>query len=143
MFYLDSCALVKLLLEESESAALEKFLTLHSSVPHISSRITSAELVRIVRRNGHDDQGRVIEPEELRDDLADATEIAEEIDYIDVTSAVLEQAGVFEQPFLRTLDAIHLASAQRLGNGLTAFVTYDKRLAAAAEDVGLPVVMPT
>ena len=54
----------------------------------------------------------------------------------------LTEAAAIEQPFLRTLDAIHLAAATSVRAGLSAFVTYDKRLAAAAGEIGLPVLSP-
>jgi hypothetical protein len=59
-----------------------------------------------------------------------------------VSTRVLTEAAAIEQPFLRTLDAIHLAAATSLRGGLSAFVTYDKRLAAAAGEIGLPVLAP-
>jgi predicted nucleic acid-binding protein len=60
-----------------------------------------------------------------------------------VSTRVLSDAALLEQPFLRTLDAIHLATAAGIRASLSAFVTYDKRLAAAAEDAGLPVASPS
>ena len=64
------------------------------------------------------------------------------LDLMAVSTRVLNDAAALEQPFLRTLDAIHLAAAMSLRDGLSAFVTYDKRLAAAAQDAGLPVRSP-
>jgi uncharacterized protein len=55
---------------------------------------------------------------------------------------VLGEAAAVEQPFLRTLDAIHLAAALSTRPSLSAFVTYDKRLATAAQEAGLPVLSP-
>jgi hypothetical protein len=55
---------------------------------------------------------------------------------------MLTDAAALEHPFLRTLDAIHISTAAGLRKSLTAFVTYDKRLAAAAEEAGLPVASP-
>ena len=59
-----------------------------------------------------------------------------------VPPRALAEAAAIEQPFLRTLDAIHLAAAASLRGGLSAFVTYDERLAAAAGEIGLPVLSP-
>jgi hypothetical protein len=56
----------------------------------------------------------------------------EQLDYVELTHRVLDTAGDIERPQLRSLDAIHLASALALGNGLTGLVTYDRRLATAA-----------
>jgi hypothetical protein len=55
---------------------------------------------------------------------------------------MLSEAAGIEQPFLCPLDAIHLAAAASLRASLSAFVTYDKRLAQAAKDLGLPVLTP-
>jgi predicted nucleic acid-binding protein len=59
-----------------------------------------------------------------------------------VSTRMLTEAGAIEQPFLRTLDAIHLAAAASLRTSLAAFVTYDKKLAAAAQEAGLPALSP-
>jgi predicted nucleic acid-binding protein len=59
-----------------------------------------------------------------------------------VTQAILDAAGQLPEPTLRSLDAIHLATAEDLRSVLTRFIAYDKRLAEAASARGLPVVMP-
>jgi predicted nucleic acid-binding protein len=59
-----------------------------------------------------------------------------------VSAALLDRAGALEPPTLRTLDAIHVASALALGDELEAIVTYDVRMAAAAEGLGLPLAAP-
>jgi uncharacterized protein len=59
-----------------------------------------------------------------------------------LTRDLLERAGELGPPPLRSLDAIHLASALSIGAELTAFVAYDRRLQAAAEAERLPVVAP-
>jgi uncharacterized protein len=59
-----------------------------------------------------------------------------------VSTRVLTEAAAIEQPFLRTLDAIHLAAAASLRASLSAFVTYDKKLAGAAQNLGLPAISP-
>lgn len=64
------------------------------------------------------------------------------ISLIPLDQSVVDRACVIDPPQLRTLDAIHLASAAELGTDLKAFVTYDGRLAAAARSAGLPVVRP-
>jgi predicted nucleic acid-binding protein len=55
---------------------------------------------------------------------------------------VLERAARLAPAELRTLDAIHIASALSLGADLLAFVSYDDRQRAAARKVGLPLVRP-
>jgi uncharacterized protein len=44
---------------------------------------------------------------------------------------------------LSTLDAIHVASAMSVRDDLTALVSYDKRMLAAAQDAGLPTASPS
>lgn len=56
--------------------------------------------------------------------------------------AIARAAGDLAPFSLRTLDAIHLASALARGPELDAFLTYDDRLAEAARSLGLPVVRP-
>jgi predicted nucleic acid-binding protein len=55
---------------------------------------------------------------------------------------ILEKAAGLAPAELRTLDAIHIASALALGKDLLAFVTYDERQLAAARNAGLPLVRP-
>lgn len=57
-------------------------------------------------------------------------------------NAVLDSAADLDDPTLRTLDALHVATAQMLGPAVTEFITYDKRLAKAATEAGLPLTMP-
>jgi predicted nucleic acid-binding protein len=77
--------------------------------------------------------------------LAAVSPALTKIGRFDIDAAVRATAAAYNDPHLRSLDAIHLATADQLiaaGNDLTAFVTYDKRLAAAASEAGLPVVAP-
>ncbi|MCP2260772.1 PIN domain [Streptoalloteichus tenebrarius] len=75
------------------------------------------------------------------DALRQAGAVLVEIDQTPMTSDVLDAAGALPLP-LRWLDAVHLASAIHLRERLSAFVTDDRRLLAAAEEVGLPVAVP-
>jgi uncharacterized protein len=59
-----------------------------------------------------------------------------------VTDAILDAARAASRPTLRSLDAIHLATAVSLRDDLDAFVSYDERLAGAAEPAGIPVTAP-
>jgi uncharacterized protein len=63
-------------------------------------------------------------------------------DLVRVSDRILGVAGTLLPIDLRSLDAIHLATAQQLGNELGPFVTYDERMAAAADDLGLRVISP-
>ncbi len=128
MNYLDSSALVKLVRRESESPALRFFLD-SSDTSVISSALTLVEVMRAARRH---------EPPSV----ASARAVIRTLELLPLSDAVLDLAASLDPTLLRSLDAIHLASAQFLGEALTAFVTYDARLAAAATTVGFEVVSP-
>ncbi|WP_419994088.1 type II toxin-antitoxin system VapC family toxin [Streptomyces boninensis] len=131
MIYLDTCALVKLLLPEAETAALRTFLSARAAEGHATSALAQTEVARTLIRIDAD-------PE-----VADAAEdLLDRVLRIRITDPILRAAAMFPVRHLRTLDAIHLASAEHLEQALTAFVTYDKRLAAAADARGLPVEVP-
>ncbi|WP_306323673.1 MULTISPECIES: type II toxin-antitoxin system VapC family toxin [unclassified Streptomyces] len=131
MIYLDSCALLKLVLPEAETDALRTFLSARATEGHVTSALSQTEVFRALVRVGAD-------PE-----LGDAAEeLLDRMLRIRVTDPVLRAAGMFPVQHLRSLDAIHLASAEYLEHALTAFVTYDKRLASAALERGLPVEAP-
>jgi len=143
MIYFDTNALLKLIREDAESHALGAFIDARSATRWFSSEIAKTELARTVRRINHDDCGQLIDEPQLRAELSYAERIWERLDLIAVSSRLLDEAAAIEQPFLRTLDAIHLAAAMSLRTSLSAFVTYDKRLAAAAQEAGLPVRSPS
>jgi len=129
MIYLDSCAIVKLVVAESESAALREFLAGRPDELPVTSALARVEVVRAMRN--------------LDGAAADAAvAVLAQIDQMPLVDPLLDDAAGAGDGVLRSLDAIHLASATALEDGLTAFVTYDKRLAAAAADVGLPVHAP-
>jgi predicted nucleic acid-binding protein len=132
MIYFDSCALVKLLVTEAETAALQEYLATKASVPQVTAELARAEVVRVVRRAA---------PKDLALHAA-AAELVDRLDQVALARELLDEAGNVADPHVRTLDAIHLAAALRLAEALTAFVTYDHRLAAAARSVGLPVQAP-
>lgn len=124
--YVDSSALVKLLVRERESDALMAYLAATSLV---TSVIAPIEVGRLLRRRGFEDD---VGERELFDGL--------EIRGLD--DGVSERATSLQPIVLRTLDAIHLASAIDLRAELDGFVTYDARLAEAARALRLPVVSP-
>jgi predicted nucleic acid-binding protein len=131
VIYLDSCALLKLLVAEPETPALRTFLAARAAEGHATSALAQTEVARALVRAGADPEAG---------DAAE--EMLDRILRIRVTDPILRAAGMFPQPHLRSLDAIHLASAEHLEQALTAFVTYDKRLAAAAAERDLPVEAP-
>jgi predicted nucleic acid-binding protein len=142
VIYFDTCALLKLIRSDRASEALGDFIDARPGTRWFSSELARAELVRTVRRVNHDSQGRLIDGDRLRAELGYVESLWERLDLIAVSTRVLNEAAAIEQPFLRTLDAIHLAAATSMRRSLSAFVTYDKKLAAAAQEAGLPVLSP-
>ena len=124
--YVDSSALTKLAIDEAESGAMRRWYVDHERVA--CSRIGVIETRRAVSRGPHD-------PEHL-DTILGSVEI------IELDPTIAEHAARVGPPSLRTLDAIHLASAVAVSSEIDAFVTYDDRLAEAARAMGLPVVRP-
>ncbi len=129
MIYLDTSALTKLVLPETESRALSDWLDQHESSAKVSSEIVHVELPRAVARSNP-----IM--------LPSAMQITSGMQIVPITPRVLALAATMPPPALRSLDAIHLASALQLTEHLTAFVAYDTRLAEAAEAAGLNVVAP-
>ncbi|MBI3973543.1 MAG: type II toxin-antitoxin system VapC family toxin [Chloroflexi bacterium] len=129
MIYLESSALAKLVLREAESEALRVFLK--SWPQRVSSRLSQVEVLRATRR-ASPNPAEYQRAEQVIDDITQIT-MAEDI-------AIL--AGTLEPPVLRSLDAIHLATALSLGDDLGGFVTYDERLAEAARAAGITVYAP-
>jgi predicted nucleic acid-binding protein len=124
--YVDASAMAKLALDEPESPAMLRWFI--ESERLVSSRIGLIETQRATRRHVHD-------PVQL--DFVLRSVVALEVD-----DAIAQSAARIEPAMLRTLDAIHLATALSLAGELDAFVTYDDRLAEAARAVGLPVIRP-
>ena len=131
MIYLDSSALVKLLVSDVQTPALQSFLANHHTEHRVTSALSEVELARALARAGWPD-----------DPVADAARLLAGTDRIALVDDVLTSAAGLSDPTLRCLDAIHLASALKLGPALTAFVTYDPRLGRAAGDHSLPVAAP-
>jgi uncharacterized protein len=125
--YVDSSALVKLVLEEEESGALRQYLALAG--PLATSILATVEVTRAVAR---------VAPESA----AGVAAVLEAISLVAFDARIAARAGALKPVGLRTLDAIHLATALELREDLTAFVSYDDRLSAAALAMGLPVVAP-
>jgi predicted nucleic acid-binding protein len=133
LFYADTSALVKLVLDEPESDVLRTFL---AGADLVSCELVLTELPRAVRRAvAHD--GRL--PLDVL--LARAAQTLEAIGLLPLERTALLAAGTLEEPALRTLDAIHVAAAAEL-QPTDGLVTYDERQAAAARLVGLRTVAP-
>lgn len=125
--YLDSSALVKLIVTESETDALVSHLA--DAARMTSSSLVEVEVVRAVRKGG---AGLVV----------DARRALDEIELLALDERLLRAAADLPDDVLRTLDAIHVAAAQTLGDDLAELITYDRRMIDAAGALGLPVVAP-
>ncbi|WP_346620982.1 type II toxin-antitoxin system VapC family toxin [Blastococcus montanus] len=129
MIYLDSSALLKLVRAEEYSAELSSWLADRPDVPLVSSALARVEVLRACRRI----DTRLLAP---------GRAVLAVLDTVPVDDDVLAAAAELPEPGLRSLDALHLASALSLDPDLEAFVAYDARLTAAAADAGLTVARP-
>jgi predicted nucleic acid-binding protein len=125
--YLDSSAIVKLAVSEPESAALHRYLRRRR--PLLSSALARTEVLRAMLPAG-------------AEAIARGRSVLQRLDLVRVNDRILDAAGVLYPLALRSLDAIHLATAKELGADLKAFITYDDRMAVAAKAVGCRVVQP-
>jgi predicted nucleic acid-binding protein len=126
--YLDSSAIVKLVVREPESMALRAHLRRRR--PLVSSALARTEVARAVLALGAGVMRR-------------AQDVLDRIELVRVNDRVLLAAGTVLPPDIRSLDAIHLATASLLGRSLGELVTYDGRLSSAARANGLKVVSPS
>lgn len=126
--YLDTSALVKLVVAEAETPALRAWLGEADRVP-VSCDLARTELLRAVRRT-------------VPDRVVQARAVLDAITLVSVTTSVFEEAGRLDPQIMRSLDAIHLAAALDLGDDLDGMVCYDDRLAQAARSHGVPVIAP-
>ena len=124
--YVDSSAMVKLIRTEPESAAFLRWYLETERV--LMSRIGVIETVRAASQRAHD--------------VAHRERLLREVEVLELSLDIAHRARDIGPAALRTLDAIHLASAIQVLPALDAFVTYDDRLAAAARQLGLPVIRP-
>jgi uncharacterized protein len=125
--YLDSSAIVKLVVREPESAALRRYLRRRR--PAVSSELATTEVARALLPLG----GPAVQR---------AKDVLARLDLMRVSDRVLAAAGELLPADLRSLDAIHLATAVQLGTDLARVVTYDDRMIVAARELGLPVASP-
>jgi uncharacterized protein len=127
--YLDASALVKLATAEAETDGLRAELATYEA--RVTSRLATVEVARALRRGAASPR--------IADAVAEAfTGLA----IVELDEAIADPAGRIDPPTLRSLDAIHLASALALGSELSAVVTYDRRLAEAVRAAGLEVIAP-
>jgi predicted nucleic acid-binding protein len=133
LFYADASALVKLVRQERETAALGTFL---AGADIISSELVLTEVPRAVHRAATDDPALPLDAL-----LARADDVLQALALLPIDRALLLAAGALAEPVLRALDAIHIASAAAV-LPIDAFVTYDERQSAAARLAGLRTVAP-
>ncbi len=129
MIYLDTSAMVKLVVAEPESQALIDWLNARSQHPLVTSVIGRIELIRAASRLG-------------LAALAAAERLATTVDVLLLSDVIASLAATLPPAELRTLDAVHLATASLHRATLTAVCVYDRRLVAAARGQQLPVVSP-
>ncbi len=126
MIYLDTSAAFKVLTDEPERGSLIEFLDANAGEALVSSVVAEVEMFRSAHRLGI--------PAEL------VEQVLSRLSLVELTSDIRERAGLLPGPNLRSLDAIHIATA--LDTGIATVVTYDQRQAAAAVGFGLKVVRP-
>jgi uncharacterized protein len=129
LYYAHTSAVIKLLTEESDSRAFAAFYDAHDDAEWVSSALLRIELTRAVLR---------VVPALL----PDARELLLALSYIAIDDEIVDGAMNEPDRGLRSLDAIHLATARMLAPELDGLHTYDDRLSKAATDAGLPVVSP-
>jgi len=127
-WYLDTSAAVKLVVAEPGSRGLRRWLAGRDG-QIVASDLVRTELLRATRRSAPD---QVVQARAVLDALV----------LLSMPTSVFERAAMLEPDHLRSLDALHLASALELGDELEGIVTYDDRLGAAATAVGVTVVAP-
>lgn len=129
MIYFDSSALVKLVKAEPESRALAVWIDERAADRSVSSTLAKVEVLLAVRRGG--------------DRFAErARSVIDELDLLAISDEVIDSAAVVDSPGLRSLDAIHLATALSIADALTGMVVYDRRLFDAAARFGLDPIRP-
>lgn len=116
---------MKLVVLEAETEALHR--ELRAWPTQLTSVVGDVEVRRAARRAPY--------PTDVEAVLAEVT-------LVELDAAVREVAVAAGAPSLRSLDAIHLATALSLADAVGAFCSYDRRLAAEAEAAGLTVVAP-
>ena len=131
MIYLDTSALVKLIRIEVESDALGDWLDERAEMRWITSTLTEVELARAIR---------AVAPE----GLSTVPSVLARLDRFEIDPIIRSTAAAYPDAGLRSLDAIHLATAQTAASAapLTALVTYDRRLSEAAIALGIGIATP-
>ena len=125
--YLDSSAIVKLAVREPETDALRRHLRRRHTL--ITSALARTEVLRALLPAG-------------AAAMAAGQRVLSRLDLVRVNDQVLGGAGVLLPVEMRSLDAVHLPTAGRIGRDLGEIVTYDQRMAFAAQQMGYKVLSP-
>jgi uncharacterized protein len=133
VIYLDSAAIVKLIHREPESDALDLWLAERLGQPRVTSALAEVEVARAILRMAPASQPKILA-------------VLGTIGRFEIGPAVRGLAASYTDSALRSLDAIHLATAQVLAAELSGspitFATYDKRLLAVAGKAALTIASP-
>ena len=129
LYYADTSAVIKLLVEGSHSKAFAAFYDAHADAEWVSSALLRIEVIRTVARA-------------VPALLPNARDLLLAFSVVAIDDDIVEGAMNEPDRALRSLDAIHLATARLLGEDLDAIVSYDDRFLKAATDAGLPVASP-
>ena len=125
--YVDSSAIVRLIVREAETDALRRHLVHRDRL--VSSALARAEVMRAVLPLDAATQQR-------------GREVLRAVNFVRISERVLDDAGALLPPTLRTLDAIHVATAALFGETLDQVITYDERMSAAAKTNDMTVSAP-
>lgn len=128
MIYLDTSAALKLVVPEAETPSLETWIAERAGLPRVSSRLLRIEMLRSVTRSAPHRMAR-------------ASIVLSSIALLSMDDVAPAAESIGDRT-LRSLDALHLATANELRTELTAFLCYDKRLCDSARALGLPVESP-
>ena len=126
--YLDSSAIVKLAAREPQSMALRRYLRRRR--PLVSSALARTEVLRALLPAG-------------AEAVARGRSVLQRLDLVRVNDRILNAAGELHPPELRSLDAIHLATALELGRDSAVVVTYDERMTKGAKQLGIRTAHPS
>ncbi len=118
---------MKLAIDEPESVALRRYL--QGRRPLVSSALSRTEVLRALLLEGDDG-------------LARGRAVLSRVDLVRINNRILDAAAILLPADVRSLDAIHLATAQELGDDLGRLVAYDERLLDAAAQLGIRTATP-
>jgi uncharacterized protein len=138
VIYLDTSAILKLLRREPETDALLDHLDAHADQDLVTSALATVETARALAALGLLDLAQQAVPSSDRIEIGDGA-----IPAIAVSAEVLDRARLLPPPVLRSLDALHVATAGSAGASMDHLITYDRRIVVTAEAAGIPTVSPS